>query len=91
LVKADVTSDEEGVGLPGENAEVTFVSVERQPERTESVLRAFKKLLQEVLIPLGMSEFVEESCANTTDISTEMSAKSLNIIVWKKECDGFWI
>jgi len=88
LVKEDVTSDDEGVGLPGAKAVVTFVIVERQLVRVESALRAFKKLLQEGLIPLGMREFAESFCANATDISTDISARSLNIVVWKKEWTG---
>lgn len=59
LVRADVTSAVEGVGLPGPNLEVTFAIVERQLVREGSLLSVFKKLLQDSLIPLGMREPAE--------------------------------
>jgi len=91
LVREDETSDDEGVVLPGAKAEVTFVSVERQPVRLESLLNEFKNVVQEVLIPPGMRGFVVAlaaepvalvavSWAKVADISTEISAKDLNIL-----------
>jgi hypothetical protein len=47
LVRADVTSDDEGVGLPGAKAEVIFVNVERQLVRVGLVLSAIKNVEQD--------------------------------------------
>jgi hypothetical protein len=60
LVRAGVTSDDEGVGLPGAKAEVTLVSVERQLARLESLLSEFKKVVQGAVIPAGMRGFAVE-------------------------------
>jgi hypothetical protein len=60
LVRVDVTSDDEGVGLPGAKAEVIFVNVERQLARVGSVLRVFRNVVQGGLIPAGMRRFAEE-------------------------------
>lgn len=46
LVRVDETSESEGVGAPGANAEVIFVNVERQLAKVESVLSAFKNVVQ---------------------------------------------
>lgn len=60
LVRADVTSSDEGVGLPGAKAEVTLISVERQLVRLVSPLSEFKKVVQGAVIPVGMRGFAEE-------------------------------
>jgi hypothetical protein len=80
LVRVDVTSDDEGVGPPGAKAAVTFVNVERQLARVESVLSAFKNVVQDGLIPEGMRGFAVV-WANAADVSSEVSANSLNIVV----------
>lgn len=82
LVRVDVTSEEEGVGAPGANKAVIFVNVERQLATKGSELSVVKNAVQDGLIPLGMRGFAEDVVwANTADVSTEVSANSLNIMV----------
>jgi len=54
LVRADVMSDDAGADLPGAKTDVAFVSTLRQLLRLELLLSEVKKLVQEVVMPLGM-------------------------------------
>jgi len=83
LVRVDLTSSDEGVEAPGANFEVIFVNEVRQPATVESVSNVFRNVEQGILIPLGMRGFAEDDVvwASTADVSTEVSANSLNTMV----------
>lgn len=81
-VRVDVTSEDVGVEAPGANKEVIFVNVERQLATEGSELSVVKNAVQDGLISSGMRGFAEgDVWANTADVSTEVSANSLNIMV----------
>jgi len=92
-VRVDVTSEDEGVEAPGANKAVIFVNVERQLATEGSESSVVKNAVQVGLIPLGMRGFADDVWANTADVSTEVSANSLNIVKKKErtgsEVDGF--